>query len=244
VGSVSLFFGFDRRLVAALHEAGILVLHQVGTAEQARRAVADGADALVAQGREAGGHLLAEEPLEAFLPRALEAADGRPVLAAGGIAEAAGVRAALAAGAAGAWCGSRFLLTDEAGAHPAYKERALGAGRTIETRLFGLGWPDRHRVLPNEATERWGGGGVVATAAAGLTAASRPLARALPLRAAAALAGRQRLAVPLYGPSPPLEGMPARLLEVMPLYAGECVRGIGSVVGAEEAVRELAGVAG
>ena len=50
-----LFFGFDRRLVAALHEAGILVLHQVGTVEQARQAAADGADVLIAQGREAGG---------------------------------------------------------------------------------------------------------------------------------------------------------------------------------------------
>src|SRR6266481_4179442 len=59
---VSLFFGFDRRVVEALHEAGSVVMHQVGTVEQARRALADGADVLIAQGEDAGGHLLATKP--------------------------------------------------------------------------------------------------------------------------------------------------------------------------------------
>ena len=238
VAAVSLFFGFDRDAVRALHDAGIAVLHQVGTVEQARRAIADGADALIAQGREAGGHLLAEAPLRETLPRVLEVAGETPVLAAGGIHDAAGTQAALDAGAAGAWCGTRFLLTDESGAHPLYKQRALGAPRTIETKLFGLGWPDDHRVLPNAATERWASGGVVAKAAALATAASRPLGRLLPIDGAGGVA-RQRPGIPLFGPGPPLAGMPDELVEATALYAGECARAIDRVVPAGEAVRLL-----
>ena len=239
VAAVSLFFGFDRQIVDALHAAGIVVLHQVGTVEQARRALADGADALIAQGREAGGHLLATAPLDAFLPRALEAANGRPVLAAGGIADARQTQRALQAGAQAVWCGSRFLLTDESRAHDAYKRRALGADRTIETKLFGLTWPERHRVLPNAATERWERGGALAKAGALATAATRPLAKVLPLGAAGPLAAVQRVGLPLYGPAPPTRGMPERSLEVMPLYAGACVQAIDRVVPAAEAVRLL-----
>ncbi len=252
VPSVSLFFGFDRGMVAELHAAGIVVLHQVGTVEQARRALADGADALIAQGREAGGHLLATEPLATFLPRVLDAAGGRPVLAAGAIHDAATARAALDAGAAAVWCGSRFLLTEESRAHPAYKARALGAPRTVETKLFGLSWPERHRVLPNAATERWdreaaaGPAPGRATAALGRAAAlatgvTAPLAKVLPLGAAGPMASLQRVGVPLFGPAPPLAGMPDRLLEVTPLYAGEAVRDIRHVVTAADAVRALSG---
>jgi NAD(P)H-dependent flavin oxidoreductase YrpB (nitropropane dioxygenase family) len=240
VGSVSLFFGFDRRVVDELRAAGIAVLHQVGTVDGARRAVADGADALVAQGLEAGGHLLATEPLRDFLPEALAAAGGRPVLAAGGIHDGPTARAALDAGAAAVWCGSRFLLTEESRAHQAYKARALGAPGTVETKLFGLSWPERHRVLPNAATQRWGPGGAVGRAAAMATAATAPLARVLPLGAAGPLASVQRLGVPLYGPAPPLAGQPERLLDVTPLYAGACVRSITRIVPAAEAVRALA----
>jgi NAD(P)H-dependent flavin oxidoreductase YrpB (nitropropane dioxygenase family) len=155
VDAVVLFFGFDPRAVALLREARILVLHQVGTVEEARRALADGADALIAQGIEAGGHLLGMEPALAFLRRALECADEKPVFLAGGVSGAANVRAAIAAGAAGVACGSRFLLTEKCRAHPAYKQRLLGADGTIVTELFGFGWPARHRVVPNAATERW-----------------------------------------------------------------------------------------
>ena len=51
--------------------------------------------------------------------------------------------------------GTRFLMSDESGAHPAYKERSREAGETILTELFGVGWPAQHRVIPNEATARW-----------------------------------------------------------------------------------------
>ncbi|HEX8204926.1 MAG TPA: nitronate monooxygenase [Solirubrobacteraceae bacterium] len=237
---VVLFFGFDRRLVEGLRERGMLVVHQVGTVDGVKRALDEGADGVIAQGVEAGGHLHGTERLESFLPRALAAAGGRPVLAAGGIARRADVERVLAAGAAAAVAGSRFLLTDESRAHPEYKRRALGATRTIDTKLFGFGWPDRHRVLPNAATERWERHARLTGA---LTAPTRALGRVLPVAGAMKMMSLQAAWLPLFGPAAPLEGMPDRLIEVTPLYAGESVRAIRAVVPAAEATRELAGAA-
>jgi NAD(P)H-dependent flavin oxidoreductase YrpB (nitropropane dioxygenase family) len=203
--------------------------------------VADGADVLIAQGREAGGHLLGWRAAAAFLPEALEAAAGRPVVLAGGIADAQDVRAARAAGASGVLCGSRFLLAEECRAHPAYKQRVLGAERTIETTLFGIGWPARHRVVPNRATERWcGPDGNPRWAVRALIAATAALGRMTPLDVPGRLPRMQRVAVPLFGPEALLEGADSRFIEVTPLYAGECVRRIGAIVPAEHIVRELA----
>ena len=89
-----------------------------------------------------------------FLQCALLLAQGRPVLLAGGIAESADTRAALGAGAA-AVVGTRFPRTHESGAHPEYQQRIRDARTTVTTTLFGFGWPARHRVIPNAATQRW-----------------------------------------------------------------------------------------
>lgn len=241
VDAVVLFFGHDRALVDRLRRAGVLVVHQVGSADEARRAVADGADVLVAQGLQAGGHLLAREPLEAVLPQVLGVAGDRPVLAAGGMKDADDVRSAMDAGAAGVMAGSRFLLTDECAVHRAYKARVLGATRTIDTQLFGLGWPARHRVVANAATDRWCAVDVRGPRAArALHRAVNPVARRLPLALLGPVARTQTPAVPLYGVGPVLEGMPERLVEVTPLYAGECVRDLHTVVPAAQAVAELA----
>ena len=238
---VALFCGSAPELVAQLRSGGAFVVQQVGTVAQAQQAIADGVDGLIAQGIEAGGHLLGEEPTLAALEHLLAVADGRPVLAAGGIHSAAGARAALEAGADAVVAGTRFLLTDEAGAHPAYKQRVLGAQRTLDTLLFSVGWSDRHRVIPNAATDRWcarserGPSGVVA-----LNRALAPMLQRLPPRLATATTSRQRLALPLYGPAAVLEGMDERLLDVTPLYAGECAAEITSVIPAAQAVAGLA----
>ena len=78
-----------------------------------------------------------------------------PVLSAGDIADAADVATRLDAGAEAVVCGTRFLMTEESGAHPAYKARLIEANETVLTELFGVGWPAAHRVVPNEATVRW-----------------------------------------------------------------------------------------
>jgi NAD(P)H-dependent flavin oxidoreductase YrpB (nitropropane dioxygenase family) len=156
-------------------------------------------------------------------------------LLAGGVCDSTRTLAALEAGAAAVVSGSRFLLTDECPAHPAYKARVTNAQSTVITELFGLGWPLKHRVVPNAATEKWGD-------PAALRAFNRltaPLLQRLPASSATRLAPLQHKAIPLYSPAAFLEGMEARLVELMPLYAGDCVREIGSVVPAQEAVRLL-----
>ena len=116
----------------------------------------------------------------------------------------------------------------------------LGATRTLDTLLFSVGWSDRHRVVPNAATDRWcarderGPAAVVA-----LNRLLAPALRRLPPAAATATLRLQRVGVPLFSPAVVLEGMDERLLDVAPLYAGVCARDINQVVPAAEAVRAL-----
>jgi nitronate monooxygenase len=132
-------------------------IHQCGSVEEARAARRAGADAVIVQGVEAGGHVRGELPALELLDRVRAALpSGYPVLLAGGLATAADVAQALAAGADAAVLGTRFLLTEESAAHPGYKRRVLQASETLVTELFGVGWHSApHRVVPNAATERW-----------------------------------------------------------------------------------------
>ena len=154
---ISFSWGVDAALVSRAHAAGATVMAQAGSAGEARAAVDAGCDAVVAQGIEAGGHVQGEVgvlALVAELSRSLPV----PVLAAGGIADARGVRAAMAAGAAGAVIGTRFLATPEADVHPDWAARliAASAGDTVLTGLFDGGWPAApHRVLRNSTFRAW-----------------------------------------------------------------------------------------
>jgi nitronate monooxygenase len=234
---VVLFCGFDRALVEQLKAIGILVLHQVGSVPAAKRALDDGADGLIVQGVEAGGHVLATEPLSGTLPAVLRLARGKPVLAAGGIIDAEGVRAVLSAGADAAVAGTRFLLTEECGAHPAYQRRVLQARETVLTRLFGLGWRDPHRVVPNAAVRRWcREDGSERRLPRQLSTVLFPVARRVPVSQAARLARLQRVSIPLFSPAALLSGQDERLVEVTPLYAGAAASRISAVVPAAEAV--------
>lgn len=239
---VVLHGGLSRRAVARLRPAGVPVFATVGTAEEAVRALAAGCGGLVVQGLEAGGHLVGVEPLEQALPRVREAVgDNAPLLAAGGIAEAADVRRMLELGAVAAVMGTRFLLTEESHAHPGYRRRVLGAERTLDTLLFGLGWPMRHRVVPNAATERWcrddERGPLLVRA---VNRAGAPLGRLTPLGAMGRLAALQRPDLPFFSPALPLAGMPDDAVDRCALYAGETARRIREVVPAAEAVERLA----
>lgn len=237
---VVLHGGFAPQLVRRLRVAGIPAFQTVAGPEEARRALAQGASGLVVQGWEAGGHLVAREPLEQALPRVLAAADGAPVLGAGGVAEAHDVRRVLATGAEAAVAGTRFLLTEESGAHPAYQRRVLAAERTFATLLFGFGWPLPHRVVPNAATDRWCraselGPNWVRRA----VRLSAPLGRALPLSMLGGVLALQRPGLPLFTPAPPLAGMPTVSVDRAALYAGETTRRLHDVVPAAEALRRL-----
>ena len=120
--------------------------------------VAAGADVVVAQGWEAGGHVWGKVSTLALVPRVVDVVAPVPVVAAGGIADGRGLAAVLALGAAGAWVGTRFLAASEAGIHPDYRRRILAAGEadTFYGTLFDRGWPDApHRTLRNSTVEAW-----------------------------------------------------------------------------------------
>ncbi|HKB84394.1 MAG TPA: nitronate monooxygenase [Burkholderiales bacterium] len=158
VKAVSLFWGDPSPYLRKAKDAGAVVIHTVATPEEARRAVDLGADLIVAQGVESGGHVWSTVSTMVLVPLVCDAIPGVPVIAAGGMADIRGVRAALALGAKGVWLGTRFLATVESGAHDDYKQRLLAARSTdtIYTTLFDQGWPDApHRALRNSTVEMW-----------------------------------------------------------------------------------------
>jgi NAD(P)H-dependent flavin oxidoreductase YrpB (nitropropane dioxygenase family) len=157
---LSFFWGDPRPYVERAHAGGMKVFHQVGSVAEAQKAAAAGIDVIVAQGLEAGGHVAGEVSTMALVPRVVDAVAPRPVVAAGGIADARGVVAVLALGAQAAVLGTRFLASAESRAHPHYKQRLLEAneGDTVRTILFGHGWPNApHRTLRTAFVEQWFG---------------------------------------------------------------------------------------
>ena len=155
---VSFFWGDPSRHVERFHAAGATVLLQVGSVEEARRAVDAGVDIVVAQGWEAGGHVRGDVATLPLVPSVVDAVAPVPVVAAGGIADGRGLAAVLALGAAGAWIGTRFLASEEASIHPDYRECVLRgtAAETVHTTLFDVNFPDApHRVLRNSTFAAW-----------------------------------------------------------------------------------------
>ncbi len=180
---VSLMWGDPAGYVEQIHDASGIVLHTVGSAEEARRAAASGVDVVVAQGWEAGGHVRGQVATLPLVPAVVDAVTPVPVIAAGGIGDARGVAAVLALGAQAAWLGTRFLLAQEMPIHDEYRRRLLDAAETDAqwyANLYEVGWPDApHRALRNSTAELWeaagrpppgsrpGGGEVIAHFASG-----------------------------------------------------------------------------
>ena len=230
-------------------------LHQCGSVDEARAARDAGADGVIAQGVEAGGHVRGREPAAALLEQIRSAlGDDYPVLSAGGIADAADVKARLEAGAEAVVCGTRFVLSDESAAHPQYKARLLEAHDTVLTELFGFGWPAPHRVVRNRATARWlgnGDSGPAPPAARGPAwlrlinqigaVPFKHVPASLQFTLADRMATLQRSALPVFGPGAAVEGGPDSLIEAGALYAGESVARISEIRPAGELVRALAG---
>ncbi|BBX35936.1 oxidoreductase, 2-nitropropane dioxygenase family protein [Mycolicibacterium mageritense DSM 44476 = CIP 104973] len=241
---VVLAFGGDRALVERFQTRNVTVLAMIGTEDEARKAIAWGVDALIAQGNESGGHLSGHQAAANLLQRTLLIAHDTPVLQAGGIAEHADTRAALDAGAAAVVAGTRFLLTHESPAHPAYQQRILEAKQTVETTLFGLGWPRAHRVVENNATRRWcQPDGTAKALPRTINAYSAPLAKLAPEDDnPARLLSKQRPGLPFFTPAAPIKGMPTEWIERSALYAGDSGIRMTEVISAAQAVKQLAGV--
>ena len=228
---ISFFWGDPAPYVARCHAAGAAVLSTVASAGQARAAAAAGVDIVVAQGWEAGGHVLGEVATLPLVRAVADAVSPIPVIAAGGITDGRGLAAALALGAAGAWIGTRFLATPEAAVHPDYRARLLAAAETdtAHTRLFDVGWRDApHRVLRNSTLEAW-------------EAAGRPPSGARPGEGEP-VASSGRGDIPRYAsvtPGPDAKGE----IEALSLWSGQGVAGVTAVKPAAEVVREIAATA-
>ena len=159
---VSVSFGAFEPHVARLRDEGILVTAQAGTLDEALRAERAGVDFVVARGAEAGGHGRNEIGTLPLLQTVLDHVR-LPVVAAGGIANARGLAAVLAAGAVGAWVGTAFLGCREAGSAPAARRKLFAAPDTgtVYGRVFdvgqGLDWPPEYggRALRNAYFETW-----------------------------------------------------------------------------------------
>jgi len=146
---------------ARAHEVGARVMHMVSTAADAVRAAEAGADVIVAQGCEGGGHV-GQMGTIVLVPQAARAVPDRPVLAAGGVADGAGLAAALALGADGVLLGTRFLATPEAPIPPSYKQAIVDSDGTdtilteIPDIASGRVWPGAmDRVQRNRFMEEW-----------------------------------------------------------------------------------------
>lgn len=162
--TVFLSFGDPLTYASLIKGAGCALICQVQEVEEARRAVAAGADLIVAQGSEAGGHgaIRATLPL---VPAVVDAVAPVPVLAAGGIADGRGLAAALMLGAQGAVLGTRFFAAAEALVHARAQAKVVAAhaSDTVRTRVFdpprGFNWPEEFtaRAIRNDFSDRWHG---------------------------------------------------------------------------------------
>lgn len=218
-------------------------LHQCGSVDEARAAHRAGADGVIVQGVEAGGHVRGLTPAHRLLEevRAALPAD-YPLLLTGGIAERADVDRALQAGACAAVAGTRFLITPESCAHPEYKRRLLDADETVLTELFGFGWPAAHRVVPNAATQRQlTASGGVPTLNKVINHLSAAGARSTPMKVQWMLAQRQRPDSHLLTPFSPVAELPESFVDAGPLYAGETIARVSDIRPAAQVVADLAG---
>jgi nitronate monooxygenase len=226
---VSFFWGDPTPYVKTAHDAGALVMHTVASAEEAKRVVDAGVDIVVAQGWEAGGHVWGTVATLPLVPRVVDAVSPTPVIAAGGIADGRGIAAVLMLGAAGAWLGTRFLLSEEAAAHRIYKGKIAEAKETdtVYSRLFDVGWENApHRTLRNSTVQRWEEEGC-------------PPSGQRPNEGEVIVSLGDGRSVPRYSDVIPLPNMTGDL-EALALYAGQSAGLASKMQPAGEIVRELA----
>jgi nitronate monooxygenase len=226
---VSLFWGDPAPYLDVVRERGAHSLFTAGSAAEARRAVASGADVIVAQGWEAGGHVWGEVSTLALVPAVVDAVSPVPVVAAGGISDGRGLAAALTLGAAGVWVGTRFVASEEAGLHPLYKQLICEAGETdtVHSSLFDVGWPEApHRTLRNSTVRLWEQRG-------------RSASGARPGEGESVAATADGTPVVRYSVEDPTSEMTGEL-EALALYAGQGVALVHDVLPAGEIVRTMA----
>jgi NAD(P)H-dependent flavin oxidoreductase YrpB (nitropropane dioxygenase family) len=232
ISAVTLFWGDPAGHIPACRALGLKVIWQCGSALEAAAAKRAGADAIIAQGFEAGGHVRGVVTTFALVPEVRDAIGDLPMLAAGGISDGRGLAAALALGADGAVFGTRFLASRESSAHLDYKQAVLeaNASDTVHTKLFDIGWPDAaHRVIRTPLVDAWERAG--SPASPNRAGEGEVIAR---LRS-----GGIDIPIPRYSVSPPSDSVEGDL-GGLPFYAGQSVSLIDKIAPAGEIVRQIA----
>jgi NAD(P)H-dependent flavin oxidoreductase YrpB (nitropropane dioxygenase family) len=224
---ISFSWGDASSYVSLVKEAGSKTMVTVASAADAERMATIGVDVIVAQGWEAGGHVLGQVTTLALVPRVVDAVDPVPVVAAGGVADGRGVAAALALGAAGVWVGTRFLASEESRAHPRYRESLLAAAETdtAYTTAFNGGWSAPHRVIRNSTLENW-------------WRAGSPAAGKRPGEGEVVARCEDGNPIRLYDDAIPCAGMKGEM-ERLALYAGQSVGLVETIKPAASIVHEM-----
>jgi nitronate monooxygenase len=225
---VSLFWGDPAPLVPIAHDGGALVMHTVGSAEEAKRVVDAGVDIVVAQGWEAGGHVWGSVATMPLVPAVVDVVGSVPVVAAGGVGDGRGLAAVLALGGSGVWLGTRFVLAAETRSHPRYRELLLEANETstIHSTVFDIGWPHAPgRTLRNSTVRAW--------EAAGRPSTDRPG------EGETVATWDDGTPIQRYESSSPFAAVVGDI-EALPLWAGQSVGVVREVLPAAEIVRRIA----
>lgn len=209
VTAVSFFWGVRPEVIQRAKAEGMTVLQTVAYAEEVQPALEAGADVIVCQGVEAGGHVWSSIGLIASLPEVVAASGDVPVLAAGGIVDGRSMAAA------GVWMGTRFLASEESGAHANYKQRLMDAdaASTCLQTVYDVGWPEaQSRALLNSTLKTWEDAG-------------RPKPGDRPGEDDTVATAPDGTPIPRYYVDVPIEGTTGDV-EAMAHYAGQ---GVGSV---------------
>ncbi len=217
---VSFFWGDAQPYTDIAKRRGATVMVTVGSAKEALTAIEAGADILVAQGWESGGHVWGTIGTMALIPAIRQVLPDAPLIAAGGIASGQAMVAARALGADGVWMGTRFAASQEAHAHSGFKDMLVAAreNMTVIGETFDGGWPDApHRVLRNATTDTAPG-----------SEKSRDVIAAL----------ANGWPVHRYDQIPPTKGITGRWQDTA-LYAGQSVGQVREVLSVAEIVAQI-----
>jgi NAD(P)H-dependent flavin oxidoreductase YrpB (nitropropane dioxygenase family) len=230
--AIILFWGDPSPFINAIHAQGVKALVQVGSVEEAMRSAGAGVDAIIAQGIEAGGHVRGTTSIWELLPAVVRAIKPIPVLASGGIGDGAGLASAIQFGAQGVSLGTRFVASEEAWLHPAYKQRVVEAKAedTVYNSLYDVWWPNApHRTLRNKTLEEW--------EAAGCPPSGKRPGEGTSIGRRSTWNGAfedwPRYAIGT--PPPDFDGD----IEYAPLWAGESVSAVNDIKAAGEIVRDI-----
>ena len=228
VPAVTFSWGQPGRLIDKVHQRDALVGVQVGTVDGAKQALDNGADFIICQGVEAGGHVQSTIPLSELLTQINEVSQQIPIIAAGGLTNGSDLKWALKNGAQGIMLGTRFVATAESAAHPRYKQALVDSkyNDSVYTLCFDGEWPyAAHRVLRNATLNEWENAGC-------------PQPGNRPNEGQIVATHESGTSINRYDDDPPLSNMKGEILDCC-LYAGTGCGAINSIQNAGELVTDI-----